>query len=29
MREMYFGDEPDFDEVMNEIREVEKAINQG
>jgi hypothetical protein len=29
MREMYFGDEPDFDEVMNEIREVEKGINQG
>ena len=27
MREMYFGSEPDFDEVMNAIRELEKRIN--
>ena len=24
MREMYFGREPDFDEVMNALRELEK-----
>lgn len=29
MREMYFGSEPDFDEVMNAIRELEKKINEG
>jgi len=28
MREMYFGDEPDFEAVMNDLRELEKAINQ-
>jgi hypothetical protein len=28
MREMYFGSEPDFDEVMNAIRELEKRINE-
>lgn len=28
MREMYFGDEPDFDAVMNDLRKLEKAINQ-
>jgi hypothetical protein len=28
MREMYFGSEPDFDEVMNSIRELEKKINE-
>jgi hypothetical protein len=27
MREMYFGQEPDFDAVMNDIRELEKAFN--
>jgi len=27
MREMYFGQEPDFDAVMNEIRELEDAFN--
>src|ERR1017187_878949 len=29
MREMYFGNEPDFDEVMDAIRELEKRINEG
>lgn len=29
MREMYFGREPDFDEVMNDIRELEAAFNEG
>jgi hypothetical protein len=29
MREMYFGEAPDFDTVMNGIRELEKAINEG
>jgi hypothetical protein len=29
MREMYFGSEPDFDEVMNAVRELEKKINEG
>lgn len=28
MKEMYFGSEPDFDEVMNAIRELEKKINE-
>jgi len=28
MREMYFGEEPDFDAVMNEIRELEEAFNK-
>jgi hypothetical protein len=28
MREMYFGSEPDFDEVINAIRELEKKINE-
>lgn len=28
MREMYFGSEPDFDAVMNAIRELEKKINE-
>jgi hypothetical protein len=28
MKEMYFGNEPDFDEVMNAIRELERKINQ-
>ena len=28
MREMYFGSEPNFDEVMNAIRELEKKINE-
>lgn len=28
MREMYFGNEPDFDEVMEAIRELEKRINE-
>jgi hypothetical protein len=28
MREMYFGQEPDFDAVMNEIRELEEAFNK-
>jgi hypothetical protein len=27
MREMYFGQEPDFDAVMTDIRDLEKAIN--
>ena len=27
MREMYFGQEPDFDAVMTDIRELEKAFN--
>jgi hypothetical protein len=27
-REMYFGNEPDFDEVMNAIRDLEKKINE-
>jgi hypothetical protein len=27
MREMYFGQEPDFDSVMTDIRELEKAFN--
>jgi hypothetical protein len=27
MREMYFGNEPDFDSVMNDVREVERVIN--
>jgi hypothetical protein len=29
MREMYFGKEPDFDEVIRIIRELEKKINEG
>jgi hypothetical protein len=29
MREMYFGDMPDFDSVMNDIRRLEKEINEG
>jgi hypothetical protein len=28
MREMYFGQEPDFDAVMNDIRELEEAFNE-
>jgi hypothetical protein len=28
MREMYFGQEPDFDAVMNDIRELEEAFNK-
>jgi hypothetical protein len=28
MREMYFGREPDFDEVLNALRELEKKINE-
>lgn len=28
MREMYFGEEPDFDAVMNDIRELEEAFNE-
>jgi len=28
MREIYFGSEPNFDEVMNAIRELEKKINE-
>jgi len=28
MKEMYFGREPDFDEVMNALRELEKKINE-
>jgi hypothetical protein len=28
MREMYFGSEPNFDEVMDAIRELEKQINE-
>jgi hypothetical protein len=28
MREMYFGREPDFDDVMNAIRELEQKINE-
>jgi hypothetical protein len=28
-KEMYFGDAPDFDAVMSDIRELEKMINQG
>jgi Nucleotidyl transferase AbiEii toxin, Type IV TA system len=28
MKEMYFGNEPDFDEVMNAMRELETKINQ-
>jgi len=27
MREMYFGQEPDFDAVMTNIREIERAFN--
>jgi hypothetical protein len=27
MKEMYFGDAPDFDEVMNTVRELEKTVN--
>lgn len=29
MREMYFGDVPDFDEVMAAIRELERRVNEG
>lgn len=29
MREMYFGSEPDFDAVMTDIREIERAFNSG
>ena len=29
MREVYFGAAPDFDTVMNDIRELEKTINAG
>ena len=29
MREMYFGSEPDFDDVMKAIQELEKKINEG
>jgi hypothetical protein len=29
MREMYFGGEPDFDDVMKAIQELEKKINEG
>jgi hypothetical protein len=29
MREMYFGAAPDFDTVMNDIRELETTINAG
>jgi hypothetical protein len=29
MREMYFGHEPDFDEVMKDIRDLEAAFNKG
>src|SRR5271157_3241545 len=28
MREMYFGQEPDFDAVMTDIRELERAFNE-
>ena len=28
MREMYFGKEPDFDSVMNDIRQLEEALNR-
>jgi hypothetical protein len=28
MREMYFGREPDFDAVMTDIRELERAFNE-
>jgi hypothetical protein len=28
MREMYFGQEPDFDAVINDIRELEEAFNE-
>lgn len=28
-REMYFGDVPNFDEVMRDIRSLEKEINEG
>jgi len=28
MREMYFGQEPDFDAVTSDIRELEKAFNE-
>jgi hypothetical protein len=28
-REMYFGDVPDFDTVMNDLRELERQINDG
>jgi hypothetical protein len=28
MKEMYFGSEPDFDAVMDAIRELEKKINK-
>jgi hypothetical protein len=28
MREMYFGQEPDFDTVMTNIRELEKVFNE-
>jgi hypothetical protein len=28
MREMYFGKEPDFDTVMADIRELERAFNE-
>jgi hypothetical protein len=28
MREMYFGQKPDFGAVMNDIRELEEAFNE-